>query len=42
MDTMLGLDNSGYNKYAYDVEDTESNVYNSTGSILWSNFAEAY
>ena len=42
MDTMLGLDNSGYNKYAYDVEDTESNVYNSTGSILWNNFAEAY
>jgi hypothetical protein len=28
MDTMLGLNNYGYNKYYYDVEDKDPNVYN--------------
>ena len=42
MDTMLGLNNYGYNKYHYDVEDTEPNIYNGQLSILWNNFREAF
>ena len=34
MDTMLGLDNSGYDKFSYYQNDDESNVYNGKG-ILW-------
>lgn len=42
MDTMLGLNNYGYNKFHYDVEDTHVNVYNGQASILWNNFRAAF
>ena len=42
MDTMLGLNNYGYNKYHYDVEDTDTGVYNSQGSVFWDNFRVAF
>ena len=42
MDTMLGLNNYGYNKFNYDVEDTAANVYNGQASILWNNFRKAF
>ena len=42
MDTMLGLNNYGYNKYHYDVEDTDPNVYNGQASVLWNNFRVAF
>jgi len=38
MDTMLGLNNYGYNKFDYNVEDTDANVYNGQNSVLWNNF----
>jgi hypothetical protein len=28
MDTMLGLNNYGYNKFDYNVEDKDANVFN--------------
>lgn len=37
MDTALGLNNYGYNKYGFDTEDTTPNVYNGSLSILWNN-----
>lgn len=37
MDTALGLNNYGYNKYSFDTEDTDTGVYNGFGSILWNN-----
>ena len=37
MDTMLGLNNYGYNKFDYNVEDTAPNVYNGQASVLWNN-----
>ena len=42
MDTMLGLNNYGYNKYNYDVEDTDANVFNGQNSVLWNNFRKAF
>ena len=42
MDTMLGLNNYGYNKFNYDIEDTDANVYNGQNSVLWNNFREAF
>ena len=42
MDTMLGLNNYGYNKFNYDVEDSQVNIYNGQASILWNNFKEAF
>jgi hypothetical protein len=42
MDTMLGLNNYGYNKYNYDVEDTHVNIYNGQASVLWNNFREVF
>jgi len=42
MDTMLGLNNYGYNKFHYDVEDTDVNIYNGQNSVLWNNFREAF
>lgn len=42
MDTMLGLNNYGYNKYNYDVEDTADNVYNGHRSVLWNNWRDAF
>ena len=40
MDTMLGLNNYGYNKFDYNVEDDEDlypNVFNGQNSVLWLN-----
>lgn len=42
MDTMLGLNNYGYNKFGYDVEDTHNNIYNGQKSVLWNNFRECF
>ena len=42
MDTMLGLNNYGYNKFHYDVEDKDVNIYNGQASILWNNFKAAF
>ena len=42
MDTMLGLNNYGYNKFNYDVEDTVANIYNGQASVLWNNFRNAF
>ena len=37
MDTMLGLNNYGYNKFDYNVEDKDENVFNGQASVLWNN-----
>lgn len=37
MDTMLGLNNYGYNKFDYNVEDKDANIFNGQASILWNN-----
>ena len=42
MDTMLGLNNYGYNKYYYNVEDIDPGIYNAKDSVLWNNFREAF
>jgi hypothetical protein len=42
MDTMLGLNNYGYNKFNYDVEDTHDNIYNGQNSVLWNNVRDAF
>ena len=42
MDTMLGLNNYGYNKFDYNIEDTDPNVFNGQNSILWNNFRECF
>lgn len=42
MDTMLGLNNYGYNKYNYDVEDTKSDIYNGQNSVLWNNLRAVF
>ena len=42
MDTMLGLNNYGYNKFNYDIEDTADNVYNGHKSVLWNNWRDAF
>ena len=42
MDTMLGLNNYGYNKYNYDIEDSNAGVYNGQDSVLWNNFKETF
>lgn len=42
MDTMLGLNNYGYNKFSYDVEDKDANIYNGQNSVLWNNFKECF
>lgn len=42
MDTMLGLNNYGYNKYNYDVEDTMGGIYNGQNSILWNNLRAVF
>ena len=42
MDTMLGLNNYGYNKFSYDVEDSAENVYNGHKSVLWNNWKDAF
>lgn len=40
MDTMLGLDNAGYDKFSYYQSDDQSNVYNGKG-ILWQFVKDA-
>ncbi len=45
MDTMLGLNNYGYNKFDYNVEDDEAkypNVYNGQNSVLWNNLKKCF
>lgn len=39
MDTMLGVNNTGFNKFSFDTEDrVEDKVFNGYDSILWNNF----
>jgi hypothetical protein len=43
MDTMLGLNNTGFNKFSYDTEDDPADkVFNGFDSVLWNNFRECY
>ena len=42
MDTMLGLNNYGYNKFDYNVEDKDANVYNGQDSVLWNNLKRCF
>ena len=42
MDTMLGINNTGFNKFLYNIEDTIEGVYNSYESVLWNNFREVF
>ena len=42
MDTMLGLNNFGFNKFYYSIEDTAANVFNSYNSTFWNNFRSAF
>ena len=43
MDTMLGLNNTGFNKFSYDTEDDpEDKVFNGYDSVLWNNFRECF
>jgi hypothetical protein len=43
MDTMLGINNVGFNKFNYDIEDLEENkVFNAYDSVLWNNFREVF
>ena len=46
IDTTYGLDNNGYNKFGYGLEQTDEFgsgfVYNGHESVLWNNFGEAY
>ena len=39
MDTMLGVNNTGFNKFSFDTEDAEEDrVFNGYDSVLWNNF----
>ena len=43
MDTMLGLNNTGFNKFSYDTEDDPADkVFNGFDSVLWNNFRECF
>lgn len=42
MDTMLGLNNYGYNKFDYNVEDKDANVFNGQASVLWNNLKTCF
>lgn len=43
MDTILGLNNTGINKFSYDTEDDpEDMVFNGYDSVLWNNFREVF
>lgn len=42
MDTMLGLNNYGYNKFNYDIEDTTTDIYNGQRSVLWNNLRRVF
>ena len=43
MDTMLGINNTGFNKFSYDIEDDPADkVFNGWDSVLWNNFRECF
>ena len=43
MDTMLGLNNTGFNKFSFDTEDDpKDKVFNGYDSVLWNNFRECF
>lgn len=43
MDTMLGVNNIGFNKFSFDTEDNEKDkVFNGYDSVLWNNFKECF
>ena len=42
MDTMLGLNNTGYNKFSFDIEDKNNTVFNGYDSVLWNNFRDVF
>lgn len=43
MDTGLGLNNTGFNKFAYDTEDDpKDKVFNGFDSVLWNNFRTCF
>lgn len=43
MDTMLGVNNTGFNKFSYDTEDDpEDKVFNGFDSVLWNNFRTCF
>lgn len=43
MDTMLGVNNTGLNKFNYDVEDDpDDKVFNGYDSVLWNNFKACF
>lgn len=43
MDTMLGVNNTGFNKFSFDTEDAEEDrVFNGYDSVLWNNFKTCF
>ena len=43
MDSMLGLNNTGVNKYTFSIEDEiEARVFNGYDSVLWNNVRECF
>ena len=43
MDTLMGLNNTGFNKFAYDTEDDPADkVFNGFDSVLWNNMRECF
>jgi hypothetical protein len=43
MDTMLGVNNTGFNKFSFDTEDEEKDkVFNGFDSVLWNNFKACF
>ena len=43
MDTMLGVNNTGFNKFTYDTEDDpKDKVFNGYDSVLWNNFRTCF
>ena len=43
MDTMLGVNNTGFNKFSFDTEDAEADkVFNGFDSVLWNNFKACF
>ena len=43
MDTMLGINNTGFNKFSYDIEDDpKDKVFNGWDSVLWNNFRTCF
>ena len=43
MDTMLGVNNVGFNKFSYDTEDAiKDKVFNGYDSVLWNNYRDCF